>query len=234
MKKLIIFFALALIIHTSIDGQLSASVRIAKPFGVPPGTSHIFLNRSEPLELMKFNLAKVDYSVQLGLQLRYDDGPFWFMIEGMVGMISYEFEGQYVAPRTLPDSELRMSEKRIFIYTPAAIGVNLSFVQIYSGFSVTYNFDHETDLSDIPGYSQNRSSIECGWHSGFGVKLGRVMADLRYQQSFRNYGSGQYVNGQELTLLNSPAQIVISVGVEIASTTRRSSRNNLSTKKFRS
>ncbi len=214
MKNVISTVAILCCIVAQSYGQMTVGLRIGKSPTSTPGTNHLIVNRQDPLNESLFNIQQVQYSEQFGLMARLDHGNFWFMSELMYGQSTAQYSMIYTHQISESPSPL-MNEKRSFLELPISAGVSLGPIDVFSGFSVARDFGFRNELDQMEGYSTSRNALRAGWHSGIGVNFGHVLVDIRYQQEFRNYGQGQFINGQELLLKNSPGRFLMTAGFRI-------------------
>ena len=148
-----------------------------------------------------------------GGALRFSGEDFFFEGEALYSPIRKSYTMQYIDNNVRSESMHEMEESCKSIYLPLSLGVTLGIVEITSGFSMRYEFDPASTLSQMHNFSREIDNTVFGWHSGIGINLGRVSTELKYQQDFANYGQGIFVNGQELLLRNAPAKLRVMVGV---------------------
>jgi hypothetical protein len=215
MKHLLATIAIISCILAQTYGQVTIGVRVGKAPNVNPGTNHLFVNSQDPINESLFNVERVQYSEQVGLMARLDRGNFWFMSELMYGQSTAQYSMIYVQEIREGQISLKMDEKRSFLELPVSAGVSIGFVDIFSGFSVARDFGFRNELESTEGYTTSRNALRAGWHSGIGVNFGQILFDIRYHQEFRNYGQGQFINGQELLLKNAPGRLLMTAAFRI-------------------
>ena len=176
-------------------------------------TSPLIVNRNDNSSDFLFNGNKVEFSPVLGVALRYKTDHFFFEGEVLYSPIRKSYSMQYIEAKGAEGLIHEMEESCKSMYLPLSLGVTLGIVEITSGFSMRYEFDPASTLSQMHNFSREIDNTVFGWHSGIGINLGRVSAELKYQQDFANYGQGIFVNDQELILKNAPAKLRVMVGV---------------------
>ena len=80
------------------------------------------------------------------------------------------------------------------------LGVDLGIVDVTSGFLPQIIVSQDSDLSNLPGYSQKLDRLRFGWHSGLAANVKDMRIGLSYQMDFNNYADHAYINGHNLTL----------------------------------
>jgi len=212
MKTLCVLLA-----SVAILSSATAQFRFAVKAGVAParvmGTAPVIVNRNDYTSDFLFNGNKVEISPALGVALRFKTKDFFFEGEAMYSSIRKSYAMQYIEDKVNDELKYEMEESCKSIYLPLSAGVTLGLVEITSGFSMRYEFDQASTLSQMHHFSREIDNTVFGWHSGIGINLGRVSAELRYQQDFANYGQGIFVNDQELLLRNAPSQLRFMVGL---------------------
>lgn len=214
MRTLILILCVSLCALTPGLGQLSVGLKAGTAADVNPGTNYIIVNRTQPAQMMLFNVQQVSHGEQIGLALRYEKNPWWFMTEVMyaTSYTKYSMAHVHAGPDVQPAFA---TEKRQFIDIPVSAGVKLGIVDIFSGFTFTRDLSMDSELYHVAGYEDNIPAWSAGWHSGIGVRVQQLTFDIRYQQTFANYGQNRYINGQELTLYNAPGRLVVVVGFRL-------------------
>jgi hypothetical protein len=64
----------------------------------------------------------------------------------------------------------------------------------------------------MDGYEEASNPLQLGLQAGVGFNLGHLNLGLAYQMDFTNYGDHMKVNGNPLTLQNSPSRLVATIG----------------------
>lgn len=204
-----------LIACVSISFSAQAQFRFGIKAGIAPkkdmGTAPLIVNRDNRTSEFLFNGNKVEFSPTLGVSLKYTVDQFFFEGEATYYSMRKTYEMQYIGERTALAAWHTMEESCKSIEFPVSAGVNLGRFQITSGFSARYEFGQKSSLVQMEGVDRQMQSTVLGWHTGIGIHVGKVSAELKYQQDFANYGEGINVNGQELLLKNSPTQLRFQV-----------------------
>ena len=215
MKNLLFTIIILGLSLTEMTSQVTPGLRIGASPSVKPGTSHVFVNRHDPMNESLFNIRQVDFSEQIGLMARLDLRRFWLMSELMYGRSNAHYSMIYTRDQVNGMTPTMMDEKRSYLELPLSLGVSLGMVEIFSGFNASYDLSRQNELENMEGFSSTIPAMHFGWHSGLGLNLGHVLLDVRYQQEFGNYGQGRYINGQELLLKNAPGRFIVTAGYRI-------------------
>ena len=205
-----------LLISELTNAQLTVGVKGGVSPSVSPGTAYRIVNRNDPVNEFLFNSRQVQYTPAVGLLARLDKHPFWFSAEAVAYGTSETYSIQYctdkrTAQGTDHENYFELNEKTYFVELPLSVGVTLGRIEVFSGFSPKQVVSQTTELDQIPGYSSDLPKRYMAWHSGIGINLHNVLIDIKYTQAFANYGQHRYVNGEELTLGNSPRRVTASL-----------------------
>jgi hypothetical protein len=176
-----------------------------------PGSAYLIVNRSHPLHECTFNVERVEFSGQAGFVARFDRERFWFMAETLLGKSKEHYAFQYTY-RSAEQARQSYTLQKISIDVPVSAGVKFGFFEIFSGLILSRDLDQKCDLTGMEHYAMKGNGLRFGWHTGVGLHLGAVLVDVRYQQSFVNYGINQFVGDQELGLQSISDRIIISTG----------------------
>lgn len=166
-----------------------------------PAANHIFVNRSTPRDEFTFDLAEVKASYYVGFGAKYDLKPFFLAADALYNRREYLYNVSYTFPefgRT--DQERIMTESMNVINVPLTFGVDLGIVDVTSGFLPQIVISQDSDLSDLPGYSQKLDRLRLGWHSGLAANIKDMRVGLSWQMDFNNYADHAFINDQNLTL----------------------------------
>lgn len=198
--------------------QLSLGLKTGMSLGTKPGTAYCIVNRDFPDQQFLFNSQMVRFTPSAGAFARLDRAPFWFSAEPS----TYGWNEKYTVEYTrsslsalVSESNLVFNERIQVIELPLSIGVTLGMVEIFSGFSGTRLVSQKTELLGIEGFSSSTGKYRLGWHSGIGLNFSHFLIDLRYAQSFYNYGQGISVNGLDLNLKNARARVTLNLAVRV-------------------
>ena len=212
MKKILIILVVLAGV-TFLNAQTTFGVRLGLSPTVDPGTSHLIVNRGDPVREALFDAQKVRHSGQIGVTVRHDLARFWFASEVMYGQniteYSLDLTSQY---GEFPQGPVMYEVRTGYLDVPVMAGVKLGMVEVFSGFFLNATVHHNDALSEVNGYRAERG-VTPGFLSGVGVNFGKFLIDLRYQQQFSNYGKGLYINDQELILKNAPGRLMATAGV---------------------
>jgi hypothetical protein len=214
MRTLTLTLCIALCTMTQGFSQLSVGLKAGTAPDVNPGTHHVIVNKANPSDLMLFNIKHVSHGEQFGLVLRYDEKLWWFGVELMYATSSAKYSMNHIYCD--PDLQVESAtERRSFLDVPVSAGVQLGIVDIFSGFTLTRQLTMKSQLHHISGYDSQLPVWSAGWHLGIGISAQHLTFDIRYQQTFENYGQNRYINGQELMLHNAPGRLVMLVGFRL-------------------
>jgi hypothetical protein len=214
MKTLCFLFAFIAILSPAIA---QVKIEFGVKGGIAPsklmGTAPLIVNRNDRTSDFLFNGNKVEFSPALGVAIKLSKNQFFFEGEATYYSIRKSYAMQYLDDGAGIELQHQMEESCKSIDFPLSAGVYLGPVQITSGLSARYEFGQTSSLTQMAGLEREIQSTVFGWHGGVGVNVGKISAELSYHQDFGNYGQGIYVNGQELLLKNSPAQLRFMVGL---------------------
>lgn len=218
MKNVSVLIAFLMILSSATayaQSNWDLNLRIGDGLKRNMGVAPLIVNRNDPTSTFLFKGNTAEYSPTIGLAVRRNTTRFFFEGEALYYSIRKSYEMQYIDEIVENKGGHVMKESCKSIEVPLSAGVKLGYVEIRSGFSMRYEFGQSSSLSDMPHYQRKMDSTVFGWHSGIGVNLGRISAEVRYQQDFANYGQGIFVNDQELLLKNSPTQLRFMIGVRL-------------------
>jgi hypothetical protein len=194
-----------------------AQVHFGVKAGISPATSpvtdYIFVNKDGPARFFTFNTEKSYSQFHAGGFVSYHFDDFF-----VLGEIFYsDSKTDYLANFTDSDFDqvayqTTLTETMSRLDLPVSIGVDLDPVEIFSGFTAHILLRHTTELTNLPGYSDSLNSLKFGWHTGLGLNIWHIHADIRYQLDFSNYGDHIFVNGQNLEFTNSPNKLIAMIG----------------------
>src|SRR5688500_3983440 len=211
MKHLFI----TIIVLLSSVSYMSSQFRFDIVGGVSPGASPssagLIVNRHLPHEEFVFNMKKVDPQIFAGLKGQVQLGAPFFLESGL--MYTRQ-RATYDVVYTIIDTEHpvaqhSMNETDHIIMLPLNSGVNKGYFDITSGFGVMKSINNKNDLQQITGFNYSNQPFRFGWQSSVGFDILRSRIGLEYQGSFSRVGSGMFVNGQSLELMNVPGQFVL-------------------------
>jgi len=204
MKTLFNLAAILLLLIPQAYSQTSFGLRFAINPGQNPAASYLIVNRQDPTKECLFNVEHIMPSKLIGLMVRMENENFWLMGELLYGQSETQYSLIYTYRIAKEDETNLYAIKKSFIDMPVTVGAKLGLFEIFSGFIMSKDLTTENEMNRVDGYSESLPALRFGWHVGAGVALGPVLIDVRYQQEFSNYGTGQFINGQELRLFNLP------------------------------
>lgn len=213
--KSLLFIACLILAGIPVTAQVSLSVSAGATPTTDPGTPFIFVNGEDFGSLFKFNAEEVKYSPQIGLGLKWQVRPFWFMTEISYYERTTKYSVDYWYDEFTSSSDMFLNDKQSILELPVSVGVSLGIVEVTSGLSISYDVQYTTELDQISGFESSAEPIRLGWHMGVGINFHRFVAGIRYQQYFSNYGSDLYVHDDELELIGSMGRFVATVGMRL-------------------
>ncbi|HSV75584.1 MAG TPA: hypothetical protein VLH37_00985, partial [Bacteroidales bacterium] len=95
---------------------------------------------------------------------------------------------------------------------PIHVGMNLGPIKLGGGPVFSFLLNQWNDLDDM-SFDQAMNRLTLGYQLGAGLKLGKLIVDLRYEGSFNNLGTGVTVGGQTIEFDNRPRQFILSLGL---------------------
>ena len=166
-----------------------------------PVSNHIFVNRSSPRNEFTFDLAQVKASYFIGVGAKYDMNPFFLAAEAQYNRREYVYNVAYTFGDFGRSEQTEVyAEQMNVINVPLTLGVDIGLVDITSGFLPQVIVSHQSDLSNLEGYSDKLSPFRLGWHSGVAYRLNQMSIGLNWQMDFNNYADHAYVLDQHLSL----------------------------------
>lgn len=217
MKTIRNFFIIACFSVISFN-VLEAQVSMVYSLGISPQQApeghYIFVNRSSPKSEFTFNLAQVKASYFVGAGVRYTMAPFFLMTEAQYNKRSYVYD---IVPTSSSfersEDAIEFTESMHIINVPVTVGVELGFIEVFSGFLPQVVVSHQTELDQLTGYSDDLRTLRFGWHTGIAAKVDKLRIGLTYQQDSNNYADHISINDQQLKLTGRSSRIVGSLSV---------------------
>lgn len=184
----------------------------ASPAATPqhPG---VIINREDPAEEFIFNVEKVNPQLYIGAKAHMDlRAPFF--VEG--GLTYSQRKSTYSVAYTIIDAEHpvsyhSMSNTSHYIMMPINVGVDLAQFDVTTGLRAYHTIAGDSELHQLNAFSTEGSFIQLGWQTGIGMYVGRTRIGVEYISDFNRVGSGMYVNGQSLELMNVHGQFALNV-----------------------
>jgi hypothetical protein len=211
MKKVFVFLLFCIsCLFSNLNAQ---DVKMTFTAGVSPQqtpvTHHIFVNRSSPRDEFTFDLAQVKASYYVGFGAKYDFKPFFLAADALYNRREYIYNVSYTFPGFGRSAQEEiMTENMNVINLPLTLGVDLGVVDVTSGFLPQLILSQESDLSDLPGYSQKLDRLRFGWHSGLAANINDLRVGLSWQMDFNNYADHAYIQNQNLTLQGRSSRLL--------------------------
>jgi len=211
MKKLL-FFVCSVLYCLNTNGQVVMTFTAGVSPQQTPVDHHIFVNRSSPRDEFTFDITQVKASYVVGVGARYDVKPFFFATEAQYNKREYVYNVAYTFPGfDRSDVAELLTEEMTVINLPLTLGVDLGIVDVTSGFLPQLIVSQESDLSNLPGYSQKLNALRFGWHSGAAVNIKDLRVGVTWQMDFNNYADHASINNQNLSLQGRPSRILGSL-----------------------
>ena len=146
-----------------------------------------------------------------------------------VGLTSlFRFGGFYLQPEFL----FTQTERDMLITTTGTSPTNEPFTQVYRHLSLpvqaglslgplkigggpvlSFFVDHSNDLADSFNFDQVMNDVTLGYQLGIGVVLGKLMIDLRFEDTLSRFGTEVNIGGQSIDFDTRPRQYILSVGL---------------------
>lgn len=209
MKKSIFFILLFSCSSLMLNAQIKLGLRV----GV--NTSSLSQENLDILDNSGFNQLKValeeaKYGLHGGLVIQIGMGNF--MIQPEVLFNSNEIDYKVSDVQTgFADKILK--EKYQYLDIPLLLGYKLGgFLRLHAGPVGHVYLSNTSELTDISGYAQKFKEFTWGWQGGFGLDIGKLMIDLRYEGDFSKYGDHFEFFGDKYAFDQSPARFLISLG----------------------
>ena len=201
MKNLFALLVCCFALSYSANAQVTMSFTTGVSPQQNPASNHIFVNRSSPADEFTFDLAQVKASYFVGVGAKYDLKPFFLAAEALYNKREYVYNVDYTFPefgRT--DQKDVYNEHMNIINVPLTIGVDLGVVDVTSGFLPQIIVSNQSELANLPGYSEKLDRLRWGMHSGLAANIKDLRIGVSWQMDFNNYADHAYINNQNLTL----------------------------------
>lgn len=212
IRNFLIIACCSFISFNTLEAQVSMVYSIGiSPQQAPKG-HYVFVNRSSPNSEFTFNLAQVKASYFAGAGVRYTMAPFFLMTEAQYNKRSYVYD---VVPTSSSfdrsEETIQFTESMHAINVPVSVGVQLGFIEVFSGFLPQFIVSHQTDLDLLTGYSDDLKTLRFGWHTGIAAKVHKLRIGLTYQMDANNYADHISINDQQLKLSGRSSRIIGSL-----------------------
>ncbi len=215
MKSIRIFLIIACCSFISFNA-LEAQISMVYSLGISPQQApnghYIFVNRSSPNSEFTFNLSQVKASYFLGAGVRYSMAPFFLMTEAQYNKRSYVYD---VVPTSSSfersEETIQFNESMHVINVPVSVGVEIGFIEVFSGFLPQFIVAHQTDLDLLTGYEDDLKTLRFGWHTGIAAKVNKLRIGLTYQMDSNNYADHISINDQQLKLTGRSSRLIGSL-----------------------
>ena len=214
MKNLIILLSVFCFFNYDASAQIEFGVKAGISVPVSPNANSIIVNRQSPRDEFLFNAKSVGNGITLGVFAEQSlSEPFFLRGELLYNQFETTYELNYTwnnGPREF-DSQV-YTEKTARIDMPITLGVRLNAFEITSGVVARYILSHENEMAELTGYEDTLNPLQLGLQAGVGLNLGNLNIGLAYQMDFTNYGDHMMINGNELSIQNSPSRLVATIG----------------------
>ena len=211
MKKILMSIVACAVFMPIVPAQMSYGIRGMLSLPRNPATHHTAVDYGGENAEVFFQADRVKQTGQIGFLARYSVKQFWFMSEVMYGQSTTTYSlVDANGYSELPIPVYTYDVKTDYLEMPVTAGVKLGVVEVFSGLFLDGTLHEDNALRELPGYRDFSSGLKGGWLSGVGVNLGKVLVDIRYQQSFGNYAKDYTLAGQDLELKNAPGRMSMS------------------------
>lgn len=96
---------------------------------------------------------------------------------------------------------------------PVQVGLSLGPLKIGGGPVLSLLVDQWNDLDDNINFDQVMNDATLGYQLGIGLVLGKLMIDLRFEDSLSRFGTEVNIGGQSIDFDTRPRQYILSVGL---------------------
>ncbi|MBX2870440.1 MAG: PorT family protein [Saprospiraceae bacterium] len=203
MKKSILFL-LCLTAGLALQAQVKLGLRL--------GVATTSLNEEDLSSLNELDVALKDasYGVNGGLVLQINLGNFIIQPEVLFNSSQVDYNVSDVG-NGIVDSLFKEKFQNLDI--PILLGYKLGgFLRLHAGPVGHVLINSTSELTDIQGYKEKFNNFTWGWQAGFGVDIGKLMIDMRYEGNFNKYGDHFEFFGTEYEFDQAPARFLVSVG----------------------
>lgn len=203
MKKSILFL-LCLMAGLALQAQVKVGVRL--------GVSTTSLNEEDLANLNELDVALKDasYGVNGGLVVQINLGNFMIQPEVLFNSSQVDYNVSDVGNGIVDEL---FKEKFQNLDIPLLLGYKLGgFLRLHAGPVGHVLINSTSELTDIQGYKEKFNNFTWGYQAGFGVDIGKLMIDMRYEGNFNNYGDHFEFFGTEYEFDQSPARFLVSIG----------------------
>ena len=209
MKKT---FFLLLLTCASLTG--SAQVKL----GLKLGLSSTQLNANEVdvtdpngVDFLKINLDEARFGIHAGVVIQAQLGAFLLQPELLFNSNRVDYRVEDLSG-PVAETFIR-TEKYQYLDIPVLIGLRAKPFRFHVGPEAHIFINSSSELSDFDGYEQKFDQATFGWIAGLGLDVWNLMLDIRYEGNFSKFGDHITFNGRQFAFDNSPARILVSVGL---------------------
>lgn len=203
MKKSILFI-LCLAMGLALQAQVKLGVRL--------GVATTSLNEEDLSSLNELDVALKDasYGINGGLVLQINLGNFMIQPEILFNSSQVDYNVSDVG-NGIVDSLFKEKFQNLDI--PILLGYKLGgFLRLHAGPVGHVLINNTSELTDLQGYKEKFNNFTWGWQAGFGIDIGKLMIDMRYEGNFNKYGDHFEFFGTEYEFDQSPARFLVSLG----------------------
>lgn len=203
MKKSILFI-ICLVAGLALHAQVKLGLRL--------GVATTSLNEEDLQNLNELDVALKDasYGVNGGIVLQINLGNFMIQPEVLFNSSQVDYTVSDVG-NGIVDSLFK--EKFQNLDLPILLGYKLGgFLRLHAGPVGHILINNTSELTDLQGYKEKFDNLTWGWQAGFGIDIGKLMIDMRYEGNFNKYGDHFEFFGQEYQFDQAPARFLVSLG----------------------
>ena len=141
------------------------------------------------IEQAKVDLLNAKFGFQAGIMLRLTLLGITLQPELMYSTSTTEFTVEDLS--SLNANEV-IKQKWSFVDIPLLVGLKLGPLRALVGPEARLLVSNPTELLNLETFKQEFSNARWGYQAGLGLDIGKIMFDVRYQGSFKKWGSFEY------------------------------------------
>lgn len=162
-------------------------------------------------EFLKLNLEDTPFGIHAGVVIQARLGAFVLQPEILFNSNRVDYKVDDLSGSTVVAS-IR-TEKYQYMDIPVLLGLRAGPLRIHAGPEAHIFINSSSELFDFDGYEQKFQQATFGWIGGLGLDVWNLMLDVRYEGNFSKFGDHITFNGQQFAFDNSPARILVSLGI---------------------
>jgi len=207
MKNLSIIL-ICLFLTTAVSAQVKFGVRAGVSSTDLASKSFRVENQDVPFSVM---IKNANYGYHLGLFLQAGGEKFFIQPEILFNSSSVDY--------TLSEEDMGGVVNTVFKETyndidiPVMLGYRLGLLRLQGGPVGHFHINSSSELTDVSGYEEKFKTFTYGYQAGVGLDIWRLVIDAKYEGNFNNFGEHFTFSGQEFDFDQSPARVVVSVGL---------------------